>query len=157
MGARFMKIKFVFRTASDIGEKMPRKTEKLKKKTEMPKEIKLVDNNGNEVEVASRRNRYARSEIGYTSNRTTCNSIKGGEFKNRGSLLRETSRKRTDIENKENITGPTLAKLSKTSETTEQKLKKIKDLLQDLISENGETITISLEPEADIIEGESNY
>lgn len=115
------------------------------------------DNNENEVEVASRRNRYGRSKIGDTSNRTTCNSIKGREFKNRASLLRETSWKRTDIENKENITGPTLAKISKTSETTEQKLKKIKDVFQDLISENVETITISLEPEADIIEGESNY
>ncbi|CAC5392819.1 unnamed protein product [Mytilus coruscus] len=126
------------------------------KRDEMPKKIKLVDNNGNEVEVASRRNRYARSEIGDTSNRITCNS-KGGEFKKRGSSLNETSRKRTDIENKENnnISGPTPAKLSKPSETKEQKLKKIKDVLQDLMSENGETITICLEPEADKTEGES--
>ncbi|CAC5420030.1 unnamed protein product [Mytilus coruscus] len=31
------------------------------KRDEMPKKIELVDNNGDEVEVASRRNRYARS------------------------------------------------------------------------------------------------
>lgn len=121
------------------------------KRDEMPKKIKLVDNNGNEVEVASRRNRYARSEIGDTSNRSTCNS-------KRGSSLKETSRKRTGIENKENnnISGPTPAKVSKPSETKEQKLKKIKDVIQDLMSESGETITICLEPEADKTEGKSH-
>ncbi|CAC5369319.1 unnamed protein product [Mytilus coruscus] len=75
------------------------------KRDEMPKKIKLVDNNGMRLKVASRRNRYARSEIGDTSNRSTCNS-------KRGSSLKEKSRKRTGIENKENnnISGPTPAK-----------------------------------------------
>ncbi|XP_063420512.1 uncharacterized protein LOC134705718 [Mytilus trossulus] len=128
---------------------------------EMPKKIKLVDGNGNEIELAPRRNRYAKSEMGETSYRTT-GTNKGVEWKKRGSSLRETSRKRTDRsdieDNKENgnLSGPTPAKICKPSETKEQRLKKIKDVLQDLMSENGETITISVEPEADKVEGNTS-
>lgn len=62
------------------------------KKDEMPKKIKLVDNNGKEVEVTSRRNRYARSEMTETSTSTTYIS-KEMEFQNRESSLNERSRK----------------------------------------------------------------
>ncbi|CAG2219662.1 unnamed protein product [Mytilus edulis] len=73
----------------------------------------------------------------------------------------KTSRKRTDrsdIEDKENnnISRPTPAKICKPAETKEQRLKKIKDVLQDLMSENGETITISVEPEADKVEEDTS-
>ncbi|CAG2219651.1 unnamed protein product [Mytilus edulis] len=50
----------------------------------------------------------------------------------------------------------TLSKICKPAETKEQRLKKIKDVLQDLMSENGETITISVEPEADKVEEDTS-
>ncbi|CAG2219660.1 unnamed protein product [Mytilus edulis] len=130
------------------------------KTEEMPKKIKLLDGKGNEIELAPRRNRYAKSEMGETSYRNT-GTDKGVEFKKRGSSLKETSRKRTDrsdIEDKgnNNISGSTPAKICKPAETKEQRLKKIKDVLQDLMSENGETITISVEPEADKVEEDTS-
>ncbi|XP_071160774.1 uncharacterized protein [Mytilus edulis] len=149
-----------FQSSSGLrGKEAEEDLEKFKTE-EMPKKIKLLDGKGNEIELAPRRNRYAKSEMGETSYRST-GSNKGVEFKKRGSSLKETSRKRTDrsdIEDKENnnISGPTPAKICKPAETKEQRLKKIKDVLQDLMSENGETITISVEPEADKVEEDTS-